>query len=113
MEYESACAIASYTSIRGGMMARMASRDIVHHLYKRPGDLLPFCGTTPGPDETTGDWHTGHDQDTLLQCSGFGLVCCVTCLSPEALGGWTPLIMDDAREQEASGVPKDQWWLED
>lgn len=87
--------------------------DIVHHLYRRPGDLLPYCGAIPGRDRETGEWNTGHDRDLLLECIDFGLVCCATCLSPEALGGWTPLIMDDVRDQEASGVPNNQWWIEE
>ncbi|MEV5543965.1 hypothetical protein AB0L13_44875 [Saccharopolyspora shandongensis] len=69
--------------------------DVVHHHYVNPGDLLPFCGTVPGPDPVTGDWHTGHDRDTLLECVGFGLPGCVTCLSPESLGGFTPLILEE------------------
>lgn len=86
--------------------------DLVHHLYAQPGDLLPYCGSIPGPDALTGDWHTGHDRDLLIQCVTFGLCCCVTCLSPEALGGWTPLMIDDALLQEDTGVPEDQWWIE-
>ncbi|KAB1647454.1 hypothetical protein F8O06_02640 [Pseudoclavibacter sp. CFCC 14310] len=69
--------------------------DVVHHFYSNPGDLLPYCGAIPGPDARTGDWHTGHDRDLLLEALSFGLVCCQTCLSVEALGGWTPIITDD------------------
>ena len=69
--------------------------DIVHHLYSRPGDLLPCCGAIPGPDKLTGDWNTGHNRDELLQCVGFGLPICMTCASPEALGGFTPLILSE------------------
>jgi hypothetical protein len=69
--------------------------DVVHHLYTRPSDLLPYCGVTPGPDRVTGDWHTGHDRDELLKCVEFGLPGCTTCLSPQALGGFTPLIMEE------------------
>lgn len=70
--------------------------DVVHHLYSNgeDHDLVPYCGVTPGPDTLTGDWHTGHDRDLLLRCLEFGLCCCMTCLSPDALGGWTPLIID-------------------
>lgn len=75
-------------------MVRMPT-EFVHHLYLHPGDLLPYCGVVPGPDATTGDWHTGHDRDELLKCVEFGLAACVTCLSPEALGGFTPLIMEE------------------
>lgn len=49
----------------------------------------------PGRDEATGDWHSGHDRDLLVEAVGFGLPGCVTCLSPEALGGWTPLILGE------------------
>ncbi|WP_169330873.1 hypothetical protein [Gordonia aichiensis] len=45
----------------------------------------------------SGDWNTGHSRDELLTCLDEGLCCCATCLSPEALGGWTPLIMDEDR----------------
>lgn len=38
----------------------------------------PYCGVTPGPDELTGDWHTGYDRDLLLECVGFGLCVCRT-----------------------------------
>lgn len=69
--------------------------EVVHHLYRDPGDLVPFCGVMPGSDELTGDWHTGHDRELLLECIAFGLPCCTTCLSPQALGGWTPLILSD------------------
>lgn len=70
-------------------------QDVVHHLYTRPGDLLPYCGSIPGPDELTGDWNTGHDRDLLLECVDAGFACCATCLSPEALGGFTPLALDE------------------
>ncbi|WP_171064635.1 hypothetical protein [Actinomadura soli] len=50
---------------------------------------------TPGPDAETGDWHTGHDRYLLLECVSAGLACCGTCHSCEALGGWTPLIMEE------------------
>lgn len=100
-------------------MTSMPNYDLVHHLYRNPGkgaadtgDLLPYCGALPGPDKETGDWHTGHDRDLLLQCLDFGLCCCSTCLSPKALGGWTPLILDDARDQERTGVPDDRWWVD-
>ncbi|GAA4705788.1 hypothetical protein GCM10025781_26390 [Kocuria gwangalliensis] len=71
--------------------------DVVHHLYPNgpAQDLIPYCGVTPGPDPDLGDWHTGHGRDELLVCLDEGLCCCATCLSPEALGGWTPLITDD------------------
>ncbi|MGO1971583.1 MAG: hypothetical protein ACTH2Q_01365 [Propionibacteriaceae bacterium] len=91
--------------------------DIVHHLYVNPGDgladmgdLLPYCGTIPGPDHETGDWNTGHPRDMLLECSALGLVCCSTCLSPAALGGWTPMIIDDVAGQAETGVDEDHWW---
>lgn len=89
----------------------LLGRRVIHHLYHSSGDLLPFCGTTPGPDDD-GDWNAAHDRDTLLQALSFGLPCCSTCLSPPALGGWTPLIMDDAAEQERTGAPPQRWWLE-
>lgn len=94
-------------------------RDVVHHLYVNPGDgleeigdLLPFCGTVPGRDRRTGDWHTGHARDLLIELISDGAVGCTTCLSPEALGGWTPLIIEDALDQERSGSPEDQWWID-
>ncbi|TDD82209.1 hypothetical protein [Actinomadura rubrisoli] len=71
-------------------------RDVVHHLYLDPArDLVPYCGVIPGPDAEAGDWHTGRDRDLLLECVSAGLACCATCLSVEALGGWTPLIMEE------------------
>lgn len=75
---------------------------IVHHLYKNGSavDLVPYCGVTPGLDAETGDWHTGHDRDVLLECLGLGLTSCTVCLSPEALGGWTPLILDEVDRGE-------------
>ncbi|NHI17264.1 hypothetical protein [Microbacterium excoecariae] len=71
--------------------------DVVHHLYPNgPAvDLVPYCGALPGRDELTGDWNTGHDRDELLQCLGFGLPVYMVCASPEALGGFTPLILSD------------------
>ncbi len=80
-----------------GRMTTMTT-DTVHHLYVRPGDLMPYCGVTPGRNERTGDWHTGHDKDTLLMCLSFGLPCCITCLSTDALGG------DAARQPCRSSV---------
>lgn len=70
---------------------------IVHHLYSNgaANDLVPYCGVVPGRDELTGDWNTGHDRDELLLCVSFGLPTCVACASPEALGGFTPLILDE------------------
>lgn len=56
---------------------------------------MPYCGALPGRDALTGDWNTGHDRDELLQCLGFGLPVCMACASPEALGGFTPLILSD------------------
>lgn len=71
------------------------SGDVIHHLYRRPGDLLPYCGVTPGRDLLTGNWNAGHGEALLLEALDFGLASCITCLSPEALGGWTPLILSD------------------
>lgn len=71
------------------------SATVVHHLYIRTGDLLPYCGVWPARDRVTGDFHTGHGRDDLLTCVEDGLPVCTTCLSPEALGGFTPLIMDE------------------
>lgn len=78
-------------------MRQSEAEYIVNHLYANGSDrdLVPYCGVIPGPDPETGRWHTGHDRDDLLKCVDFGLVTCVTCLSPEALGGFTPLIMDE------------------
>lgn len=65
-----------------------SAKRVVHHLYSNGSDidLIPHCGVLPGPDVLTGEWHTGHDRQELLQCLGFGLVTCSTCASPEALG---------------------------
>lgn len=81
------------SGILGGMCG-----EVVHHLYREPGDLLPFCGTTPGREPETGAWHTGHDEEMLLEASNFGLVCCTRCVSTDALGGWTPLCLSSANE---------------
>lgn len=69
--------------------------DVVHHLYANgpARDLIPYCGVVPGRDPLTDDWNTGHDREDLVACVGFGLPVCVTCASPEALGGFTPLIL--------------------
>lgn len=69
--------------------------NVTHHLLKRAGDLLPFCGTWPGRAPETGEFHSVHVQGTLLDAVNFGLGCCSTCLSPEALGGWTPLALEE------------------
>lgn len=76
-------------------MSSPKTADVVHHLYQRgPAlDLIPYCGVIPGRDEATGESNTGHDRDELLQCVGFGLAVCMVCASPEALGGFTPLIL--------------------
>ncbi|MGI8307182.1 hypothetical protein [Saccharopolyspora hattusasensis] len=58
--------------------------------------LIPFCGVTPG-----------HDRDTLLECVAFGLPCCITCVSPEALEGFTPLIMEEAFAAEGQPAWED------
>lgn len=83
----------------GGRMLGMSTVEIsvVHHLYQRgPAlDLIPYCGVLPGHDEVTGDWNTGHDRDELLKCVEFGLPVCMTCASPAALGGFTPLILSE------------------
>ncbi|MBF6264325.1 hypothetical protein IU443_18610 [Nocardia farcinica] len=65
--------------------------EVVHNLCKDPGDLLPFCGTVPGPDPETANWHTGPDRDLLVERLPFALPSCVTCLFPDALGDWTRL----------------------
>ncbi|MEU7317900.1 hypothetical protein [Streptomyces sp. NPDC007083] len=54
----------------------------VHHLYIRPGDLLPACGVTPGPDRDPciPDWHTGHALSVLLAVAADGAACCTLCL---------------------------------
>ena len=71
--------------------------DVVHHLYQRGPvlGLIPYCGVIPGPDTITGDWNTGHSTYELLECVGFGLPTCMTCASPAALGGFTPLILSE------------------
>lgn len=72
-------------------MSTARTADVVHHLYPNgPAvDLVPYCGAL------TGDWNTGHDRETLLQCLGFGLPVCMVCASPGALGGFTPLILSE------------------
>lgn len=55
-----------------------SSLTVVHHLYVRPGDLLPACGAVPGPDGP--DWHTGHDAHVLLAFASAGEGCCSLCL---------------------------------
>ncbi|MFF4095860.1 hypothetical protein ACFYYY_18840 [Streptomyces sp. NPDC001834] len=88
--------------------------DTVRHLLWDPkSDLLPRCGQIPGPDKVTGDWHTVHGRDTLLQCAELGLPGCITCLSPGALGEWTPLIFDEEPVFD-SDVPvwEDEGWRE-
>lgn len=101
------------------VMTSSTRHDVVHHLYRNPGngylefgDLLPYCGALPGRDRTTGDWHTGHGMNLLLQCLEFGLCCCSVCLSPEALGGWSPLSFYDASDQEDSDAPEGEWWTD-
>lgn len=81
-------------------MSSAKTADVVHHLYPNgpAKDLVPYCGVNPGRDELTGDWNTGDDSDDLLQCLGFGLTVCMTCASPEALGGFTPLILEEDGE---------------
>lgn len=55
-----------------------AATTTVHHLYRRIGDLLPACGTIPGPERP--EWHTGHDADALVRMAECGAGCCVLCL---------------------------------
>ncbi|WP_299520557.1 hypothetical protein [uncultured Serinicoccus sp.] len=75
--------------------------EVVQHLIANTNTgLVPYCGTLPGRDEVTGDRHAGHDRDLLLNAVGFGLPGCITCLSPEALGGWTPLILEEISDEE-------------
>lgn len=76
-------------------MVDMPDDDVTHHLLKRAGDLLPCCGAWPGRDPETGQFHSVHVLDTLLDALNLGLGCCSTCLSPEALGGWTPLALEE------------------
>lgn len=96
-----------------GSVTPSTAVDVVHHLYAARGDLLPYCGTVPGPDERTGNWNTGHERDELLLCLEYGMVCCSACLSPVALGGWTPLIMDEPQEHEDSGATEDERQTDD
>lgn len=69
---------------------------VVHHLYRSADNLRPFCGVYPGRDLETGEFHAGHDLDLLLEYMNAGMVCCATCLSPAALGGWSPMVDEDA-----------------
>lgn len=84
----------------------------VHHLYTNgPAvDLIPMCGVTPGPDPETGDWHTGHDRDLLLEYVAAGQVCCMTCVSPAALGHVVVSGEDPAGFDEYGDEPS---WAED
>jgi hypothetical protein len=68
------------------------SLTVVHHLYSRPGDLLPACGIVPGPDGR--DWHTGHDAQVLLAFSSAGEGCCSLCLqlAADLAGAMAPII---------------------
>ena len=50
--------------------------DVVHHLYSKRGELLPYCGVLPGRDTVTGDWNTGNDRGMLLEALVFGLPVC-------------------------------------
>jgi|GEM_PF-5682239 len=72
------------------------SGTVVHHLYRSPDDLRPFCGVYPGRDLETGEFHAGHDLNLLLEYMNAGMVCFATCLSPAALGGWSPMVDEDA-----------------
>lgn len=79
----------------GGKMLSMSASitaDVVHHLYQwGPAlDLIPNCEL---PSHYR---NTGHSRDELLQCVEFGLPGCITCESPAALGGFTPLILSEA-----------------
>lgn len=68
---------------------------ITHHLLKRADDLLPYCGTWPGRDPETGNFHSVHDIDMLFEALNLGFGCCSTCLSLETLGGQTPLTFEE------------------
>lgn len=104
-------------AIRHGLVASCAvmttTQAHVHHLYTNgPAiDLIPLCGVTPGPDPATGDWHTGHDGDLLLEYVAAGQVCCMVCLSsmnagPIAVSGVDPAGFDEFSDDEPS-------WAED
>lgn len=83
----------------------------VHHLYKNgPAlDLVPICGICPGPDPETGEWHTGHAKDLLLEYMGAGQLCCSICVSPDALGEAAPAVA----EAEGGGFAEDPNWDDD
>lgn len=55
-----------------------ATRTTIHHLYSKPDNLLPVCGTVPGPDGP--EWHTGHDAGVLRAFAAQGSACCALCL---------------------------------
>lgn len=78
-----------------------ATCEVVHHLFPNGEANAPvgWCGTVPGPDPVSDDWHTGHNRDLPLRSVEFGLPGCVACLSPEALGGFTPLVFDDIDDE--------------
>ena len=82
------------------MSASPQLREVIHHLYRDSGDLLPYCGVIPGADDAADEWHAGHDRATLLQCLAWGLPCCTVCLSPEALSGWTPGVCHDYHDDD-------------
>lgn len=84
--------------------------EVVHHLYRHPGDLLPYCGTYPGRDPESGDFAAGHDRDTLLEFMGAGMTCCAVCLSPAALGDARTLGEVPAFDDEFIDTDDEEEW---
>ncbi|MGC4960370.1 hypothetical protein [Gordonia sp. DT101] len=83
-------------SAAGGTMERMRDDGrITFHLLKRPEDLLPWCGTWPGRDPESGEFHAVRVLDEVLEALSLGMGCCVTCMSPESLGGWSPMALEE------------------
>lgn len=77
-------------------MERMRDDErITFHLLKQDEDLLPWCGTWPGRDPESGEFHSVRVLNELLEALNLGLGCCITCMSPEALGGWSPLALEE------------------
>lgn len=69
------------------------SSHIVNHLYpiSPDHDLVPLCGTTPGPEQN-GTWHTGHGRDEFRLLVDLPVRICEECLnfidSPDDVDGW-------------------------
>lgn len=58
------------------------SNHIVNHLYPAgpDHDLVPLCGTTPGPEQD-GTWHSGHGWDEFHLILDLPVHTCKVCLN--------------------------------